>query len=201
VAAYDEVVDGVTVHHDQVGTAPVAAYAKPVDRGTAIGAGASVQHSDSTAIGAGAKSTADHQVVLGTAGETISAPGITSQLSKDRQVGTIELVTTDSAGNLASDGGAMNARVASNSAAIASLKGDVSQLYRLNAAAISLQPIYLEQGSKFALAGGAGFNGSNTGFGLSGAARVTNMFALTGSVAISDHGDAVGRVGGIVQFK
>ena len=87
-----------------------------VNNGTALGANTSVQHDNSTAIGAGATSTDDHQVTLGTEEETIRAPGITSQLSKDRQVGPTELVTSDSEGRLATDGGATHARIDANEA-------------------------------------------------------------------------------------
>jgi hypothetical protein len=44
-------------------------------------------------------------MVLGTEDDTITAPGITSQLSKDRQHGPLEVVTSDANGNLATDGG------------------------------------------------------------------------------------------------
>ena len=43
---------------------------------------------------------------MGTAEDTYRAPGIVSQLSKDRQTqGPIEIVTSDQGGNLATDGG------------------------------------------------------------------------------------------------
>ena len=50
--------------------------------------------------------TTDHQFVMGTAADTYRAPGIVSQLSKDRQTqGRLEIVTSDQGGNLATDGG------------------------------------------------------------------------------------------------
>ena len=43
---------------------------------------------------------------MGTAADTYKAPGIVSQLSKDRQTqGKLEIVTSDQGGNLATDGG------------------------------------------------------------------------------------------------
>ena len=44
-------------------------------------------------------------MVFGTRQDTYRAPGITSQLSKNRQNGDLEIVTSDAAGNLATDGG------------------------------------------------------------------------------------------------
>ena len=73
---------------------------------TALGAGATVTADHSTALGAGAVATTDHQFVMGTAADTYKAPGIVSQLSKDRQTqGKLEIVTSDQGGNLATDGG------------------------------------------------------------------------------------------------
>ena len=45
--------------------------------------------------------------MLGTANHTYTAPGITSALSKARQSGPLEVVTSDANGNLATDGGAI----------------------------------------------------------------------------------------------
>jgi trimeric autotransporter adhesin len=81
---------------------------------TAIGTGATVAvpFTNSTALGAGATATNNNQLVLGTANESISAPGINSSLSRSRQVGLLGVITSDSAGNLASDGGALYQQVA-----------------------------------------------------------------------------------------
>ncbi len=43
--------------------------------------------------------------MLGSASQTYTAPGITSQQSVDRQSGPLQLATTDAAGNLATDHG------------------------------------------------------------------------------------------------
>jgi len=76
-----------------------------VSEGTAVGASSSVQHDHSTALGAGSESTDDHQVTLGTGEDTLRAPGVTSQKSKDRQSGALQVLTTDEDGHVASDGG------------------------------------------------------------------------------------------------
>ena len=72
---------------------------------TALGAGATVTADHSTALGAGAKATLPNQFVMGTKSDTYKAPGITSGLSKSRQSGPLEVVTSDANGNLATDGG------------------------------------------------------------------------------------------------
>ena len=46
-------------------------------------------------------------MVLGTSSQTYTAPGIDSALSQSRQSGPLGIVTTDSYGNLASDGGSL----------------------------------------------------------------------------------------------
>jgi hypothetical protein len=76
---------------------------------TAIGAGATVAAGtvDSTAIGAGARTLLTQQMVLGTADQSITAPGIDSNLSRSRQSGPLGIVTSDAFGNLASDNGSL----------------------------------------------------------------------------------------------
>ena len=80
----------------------------------AIGTGANVAAPffNSTAIGTGATASTNNQVVLGTTGQSLTVPGITSALSSARQVGPLGIITTDSAGDLASDGGALYNQVA-----------------------------------------------------------------------------------------
>ena len=74
---------------------------------TALGAGATVTADHSTALGAGATATRPNEFVMGTTSDTYKAPGITSQKSKNRQSGPLEVVTSDSNGHLATDGGAI----------------------------------------------------------------------------------------------
>ena len=73
----------------------------------ALGSDAKVLADHSTAIGADAVATEDHQMVFGTKNDTYTAPGITSGLSKNRQSGPLEVVTSDAGGNLATDGGSI----------------------------------------------------------------------------------------------
>ena len=62
---------------------------------------------NSTAIGAGATTSFNNQIVLGTSNQTYTMPGMNSDLSRSRQSGLLGVVTSDSAGNLASDNGAL----------------------------------------------------------------------------------------------
>ena len=67
---------------------------------------------NSQAFGNGATATQANQIVLGTATNTYTFAGIASAASTAAQ-GTVDgLVTTDASGNLASDGGALDGRVA-----------------------------------------------------------------------------------------
>ena len=72
---------------------------------TAVGPSATATAARSAAFGYGAVATRADQVVFGTTSSTFTTPGITSNLSRARQAGPLELVTTDSAGNLTSDQG------------------------------------------------------------------------------------------------
>jgi uncharacterized phage infection (PIP) family protein YhgE len=77
-----------------------------------VGQGSSANFTNSTAIGAGATTTRDNQFILGTSSNTYTAPGITSGASLSQQQGSlqngsIQIVTTDQSGNLATDGGAV----------------------------------------------------------------------------------------------
>ena len=89
------------------------------DSNTAIGSNATATGFASTAIGVGATATGPNQVVLGRSTETYTLPGITSPLSRTRQSGPLEVVTTDSSGNLASDGGRTFESIEENTEGIA----------------------------------------------------------------------------------
>ena len=57
--------------------------------------------------------------MFGTSNNTYTTPGITSELSKSRQSGPLQLITTDTNGNLAADGGAVFKGLAKAQAGIA----------------------------------------------------------------------------------
>jgi len=72
---------------------------------TAVGPSATATADGSAAFGYGAVALLADQQVFGTSSNTYVWPGITSSLSRSRQSGPLELMTTDSAGNLGSDQG------------------------------------------------------------------------------------------------
>ena len=78
---------------------------------TAVGNQASAGHLRSAAFGAGATTDRDYQMVFGTSENTYTMRGLTSDASRAAQSGPLEMVTTDAAGNLASDGGALTNRL------------------------------------------------------------------------------------------
>jgi len=91
---------------------------------TAVGADTQAQAAGSVAIGRdstgeSAVAALQDQVVLGTENHTYTAPGITSGLSRSRQSGPLEVVTTDANGNLASDGGRTFEEISDNKGGIA----------------------------------------------------------------------------------
>ena len=71
----------------------------------AVGNGARATPSGSAAYGAGAVASLNDQQVFGTRSNTYTMPGVTSELSQQRQSGPLQLTTTDASGNLASDNG------------------------------------------------------------------------------------------------
>lgn len=159
--------DGSTVvsHACSSGTyvADVPAHKIGVDSGTALGARANVQHDHSTALGADSASTTDHQVVLGTKDDTVAAPGITSQLSKDRQVGPAEIVTTDANGNLASDGGSVFRQ-------LQHLDGKTDKAFEGVAMALAMESPQVDPGKRFGVSLNYGnFEGESA---IAGAAKL-----------------------------
>jgi hypothetical protein len=134
---------------------------------TAIGAGATVatSNTNSTAIGAGATTTADNQIVLGTVSQTYQAPGIDSQQSRGRQSGPLRLVTSDSEGNLATDGG--------------STFTEIAKLRAGTAVAMAMQAPTLGPGENFGLRVGYGnFDSHANAVGLSAMGNVCRQCFL-----------------------
>jgi hypothetical protein len=86
---------------------------------TALGAGAQVTADHSTALGAGAVADKSNLVAIGTQDDTYRTPGITSDKSRQRQSGPLEVVTSDASGNLATDGGQIFRRLDENEAGTA----------------------------------------------------------------------------------
>ncbi len=74
---------------------------------TVVGQGASANFTHSAAFGQGAQATRAQQQVFGTTNNTYTMPGIASFASRSFQSGRLEVATSDAAGNLATDGGAI----------------------------------------------------------------------------------------------
>lgn len=88
--------------------------------GTAIGDFATANvGTNSAAFGTNATATRSNQQVFGTASNTYTMPGITSSASRASQSGLLEVTTTDAAGNLATDGGAIFNAIARVQAGVA----------------------------------------------------------------------------------
>ena len=81
------------------------------DNAFAFGKDSNAGHLNSMAIGFGAMTAFANQIVFGSATNTYTLAGITSAASTAAQGAIHGLITTDSGGNLASDGGALDGRV------------------------------------------------------------------------------------------
>jgi hypothetical protein len=183
----DDTTDDIPGHYEQV------------DNSTAVGAGAKVTHNGSTALGAGAKSTDTDQVMLGTAKDTIKAEGITSQKSKDRQVGSLEVVTSDSQGNLATDGGAIynqlgqyGSTLDSHSAMLSAHSKKLEEHSKGIAIAMALPDAWLESNKKFALAGNVGGFGDETAIGAAAIFRLDETWTINGKLGADTEFDQFG---------
>ena len=71
----------------------------------AIGTRSQARFDNSVALGRGAQAQRNNQLMFGTRSSTYTMPGLTSPGARAHQDGPLELVTIDSNGNLASDGG------------------------------------------------------------------------------------------------
>jgi len=183
--------------------------ANAVARGTGnttLGANAAVGEfgavTQSTAIGTNAVADLDNQFVMGTSSETYKAPGITSSLSRSRQSGPLEIVTSDGTGNLATDGGSLFQELDRLDAVDRRLRKDINTVESGVAIALSAVGPDLTGAERFGLSlNWGGFEGASAIGG--GATAVvsrwnTSRLAVTGGVGVALEGeDAVGgRVGG-----
>nr|WP_168195714.1 YadA-like family protein [Bradyrhizobium sp. NAS80.1] len=166
---------------------------------TAIGESASTgSFNNATAIGNGAVATRDNQVVIGTASNTYTAPGITSAASRAAQSGPLQVVTSDANGNLATDGGAIFNNINNLNQQVANITQDVRRLDGGVAMAMALGGVYLPEHQRVALHANLGFYNGAQAFGIQGVARINQTFTVNGGVAfdVSGRGNGVGgRVG------
>jgi hypothetical protein len=154
-----------------------------VPNATAVGRNTAAQATGSVAIGAdsggnGAVASLQNEFVLGTANHTYTAGGITSGVSRDRQSGPLEVVTTDSQGHLASDGGEIFSKLGEHGAGIA--------------IAVAMENPDLVGAETFGLAANIGFFDGNTALALSAMGVIGHNFmggnerwAVSGGVGVS----------------
>jgi hypothetical protein len=138
---------------------------------------------DSTGQAAVANNT--NEFVLGTSNHTYTAPGITSDLSRERQSGPLEVVTTDANGHLASDGGQIYNALNKQAAGIA--------------IAMSLTNPDLVANEKFGVSANLGFFDGNTALGVAMMGVLGRDFigqgerwALSGGVGVTVNEGSIG---------
>jgi trimeric autotransporter adhesin len=169
------------------------------DSSTALGAETKAIGDGSVAIGQdsggnGAQANLENQFVLGTANHTYTAPGITSDLSRERQVGPLEVVTTDANGNLASDGGAFQRQ-------IDALGQRDDELAEGIAIALALDQPTFHDGQTFAFRVGYGNFEGSAAFGMTAAGIIDKGSLGDRSTITLDAGLGVGTSDGAVAGK
>ena len=139
---------------------------------TVVGQGASANANGAAAYGQGAVANLSNEQVFGTTANTYTTPGITSGLSASRQSGPLDIVTTDAAGHLASDGG--------------SVFNALSKLEAGVAIAMSQQNPDLVASENFGIAMNAGFFDQSQALGFSAeAVAARNLFGFHDRLAFS----------------
>jgi autotransporter adhesin len=173
--------------------------------GIAVGKLASADYTNSVAIGAGATATRDNQQVFGTASSTYTLSGVASSASRAAQSGPVQVVTSDSGGNLATaslsdlglasigDINAINARL-----------NDLTKESRRGIAATAALAVAMTPSApgKTTVSVNTGFFKGETGMGVALAHRLnfSTPFILHGSYANAGGNGHVGRVGFGFEF-
>ena len=139
---------------------------------TAVGAFSSATHANSSAFGAGATTSRANQHVYGTANNTYTMPGITSDASRSAQTGPLEIVTSDGAGNLATDGG--------------EIFKNQSKLEAGVAMSLALENPDLRGSQTFAVAANVGFFEDATALGFSAIGQLSdNLLGMNEQIALA----------------
>ena len=178
----------------------------------ALGNGTKALHANSAAFGRAAGTERPDQQVFGTETNTYTMRGIASDASLAVQGPVHGLVTTDTSGNLASDGGALQSKVnanmmgvQNNAAAIGNLESRLDRNDRrtddaLEGVALSLAMAgtFLPQpGESVRLSGNWGnFEGSNA-VAFSGAMALGTQTFLTAGLGVGLEEDTVGGRAGV----
>src|SRR5262245_61677922 len=170
---------------------------------TALGAGAVAAFAGSTAIGAGAVTTAPNQMAFGTASSTYAAPGITSAASRAAQSGSLQIVTSDAGGNLATNtaaglGLASLTDINSVNARISDVDGRATKALNGVSMAFAMAGTpWLLPTERFAVAMDWGsFQGTNA-VALNGAFRLSTNVQANGGLAYGANGGGVGGRAGV----
>jgi len=172
---------------------------------TAIGPGSSATFANSTAIGTGAATTRTNQVAIGTGSNTYTLAGINSAASLAAQSGTLRVVTTDAAGNLASaafptgggGGPDLSGSVATLMSEVGTLQNQVKQAFEGTAIVIALGGDTLPADKRFAISTNWGnFRGENA-MSLSAHFRVDNYIVLNAGFAAGFAQGGVGTRAGV----
>src|SRR5215471_18233417 len=151
---------------------------------TAMGQGASTGFfNNAMAIGNGAVATRNNQVVIGTATNTYTTPGITSAASRAAQSGPLQIVTSDANGNLATDGGALFNNINNLTSQINQLNQDVRRLDGGVAMSMALGGVYLPEHQRFAVHTDLGFYNGAQALAVQAIARINQTFTANGGVA------------------
>jgi hypothetical protein len=174
------------------------------DNSSAFGNGATVaaSHTNAAAFGAGATTTRANQQSFGTASNTYTMAGVTSNASKAAQGAPTSIVTSNAAGDLAAYsvvdlGLATQGDVNAINSRLNTLSGRTDKALSGVAMAFAMAGVpELTPGERFALMGNWGtFEGEN-GLAMNAAMRLAKNVQLNGGVAWGLNEDlAGGRVG------
>lgn len=169
--------------------------------GISVGGGNTVAQAGAVAIGNGVTTTRANQVSLGNTGNTYTLAGITSADSLAAQSGTVQFVTSDAAGNLATanisipDISGLDSRVGSLETSVSQLQKDMRRSFEGTALAMAMGGAILPEGKTYAISAGWGtFRGENA-FAASGVAKLNDNFYAQGGVGVGARGGVGGRLG------
>jgi hypothetical protein len=173
-----------------------------VSNTVAIGNNALASANGGVAIGNGAKATLQNQVVLGTADYTYTTPGITSATSLARQTGPVQIVTSDTNGNLATNtaaglGLASETEISGINSRLNDIDSRTTKALNGVSMAFAMAGVpWLDRTERFAVAANWGtFQGTN-GLALNAALRLGTNLQANGGIAYGVNGGGVGgRVG------
>jgi hypothetical protein len=175
---------------------------------TAVGYNSTASGTNSTAIGIGAQATRANQVAIGTVTSTYTAPGITSDASRNAQTGSTQFLTTDANGNLANSaygpqdfatlGNNVNNSIGSLWRNVGALQTGVKRGYEGTAVALAAAGgNFLEPNQKFAVTGKFGTFNGESGIGAIAEARINDNVIAHAGVGGGLRYGGVGAVGGL----